>query len=612
MAGITNSIQGAWHRASSVFGRSSDDMPKPTTPYLSLKTAKEDGMAGLINAIANIPGEMGTAVLGGVNPIYALNTLIIGMPVAALLTSTQFMMFDTTSAMTLVAADGLGSRSGDDRAQAMIVIALAAGAFQIALGLLGLGQLTKFVSNAVMTGFLTGIAVSMVLGQLWDLTGYEGTSTGNRLQKTVDLLGHLSEIDLATTVIGVGSLILMFWLGWTKLANYNLLIALAVALVVAWIFRLIGWDSVALVGEVPRSFPLPHLPEFRLLPDMLLTGIAVGAVGLIQAAGVAQRYPNPGGTESDDSRDFLAQGVANVACGFFRAMPGGGSLSGTALNVQTGAKSRLSLVFQGAIALALVLVFSDLLGKIPMSALAALLIYVGILAIKLPAIRSVAASTRMGQVAMIVTFVATLLVPLQQAVILGVILAAVLFLYRSSTDIRIKEVVRSDGHYREIDAPKTLTGNRVTVLDIYGSLFYAGARTLGQLLPSPGEARRAVVVLRLRGHGDVGSTFLDVVSKYAGRLRTVEGKLLLSGLNPVVKERMVKTGHLEQIGEENVFTAEEFIGASTEAAFKAGQALLATTPADEPAPTPGGAADDSDGGAGTTASVTAQPNEKSG
>jgi Sulfate permease family len=95
----------------------------------------------------------------------------------------------------------------------------------------------------------------------------------------------------------------------------------------------------------------------------------------------------------------------------------------------------------------------------------------------------------------------------------------------------------------------------------------------------------------LCGHGDVGSTFLDVVSKYAGRLRSVDGKLLLSGLDPAVKKRMAKTGHLQQIGEENVFVADEFIGASTEAAFQAGEAWLAMTPAAEPAPAPDGVAD---------------------
>jgi SulP family sulfate permease len=272
-------------------------------------------------------------------------------------------------------------------------------------------------------------------------------------------------------------------------------------------------------------------------------------------------------------------------------MPGGGSLSGTALNVQTGAQSRLALIFQAIFALAMVLVFSDLLGKIPMPALAALLIYVGVLAIKLPRIRSISATTMTSNLLMIATFVATLLIPLQQAVLLGVILAAVIFIYRSSTDIRIMRIILSDGRYREVAAPQTLASNQVTVLDVYGSLFYAGARTLGHQLPAPGDARRAVVVLRLRGYGEIGSTFLDVVSKYAEQLRKSGGELLLAGVDPAVKKQMAKTGHLARIREENVFIAGEILGESTEAAFAAGEAWLKTTPAAEPAPAADGAAE---------------------
>jgi SulP family sulfate permease len=105
------------------------------------------------------------------------------MPVTALAASTQIMVFNTTSAMTLVAADGLGDRSGADRAQALFALALVCGIFQLALGILGLGFLTKFVSNAVMTGFLTGIAVLIILGQLWDLTGYEGEGVDPNYRK---------------------------------------------------------------------------------------------------------------------------------------------------------------------------------------------------------------------------------------------------------------------------------------------------------------------------------------------------------------------------------------------------------------------------------------------
>lgn len=537
---------------------------------------KSDITPALTAAIASIPDGMASGVLAGVNPVYGLYTLIVGMPVTALVASTQIMVFNTTSAMTLVAADGLGSRTGDDRAQALFALALICGIFQFAMGMLGLGFLTKFVSNAVMTGFLTGIAVLIILGQLWDLTGFEGEG-GSKLEKTSQLITHLNQIDIPTTIIGIGALILMFALERTKLASFNLLIALAVALAGAWVMQRLDYDSVALVsslGDIPRALPRPELPQLSLVPVMLLTGVSTGIVGLLQAAGVAQRFPNKDGSDPDDSRDFMAQGVGNIASSFFRAMPGGGSLSSTALYSAAGGRNRWGIVIQAPFVIVLILVFNNLLGMIPMAALAALLIYSALLAINLKRVATVGSATRFSLISMLVTFVATLIIPLQQAVMLGVVLAGILYIYRSSTEIRVMQLVeRADG-IAEIEAPAALVSDTVTVLEIYGSIFYAGARTLGQKLPDVGDAQRAIVILRMRGHGDMGSTFLNVVSGYAAKIQANGGRLLLSGVEPAARDRLAASGHLDIIGKENVFTADEVLGHSTKAALAFGDQLL--------------------------------------
>ena len=174
------------HALSRLRGGASGDPAKPSGPRLT----KRDMTAAVTAAVANVPDGMASGVLAGVNPVYGIYTLIIGTPVAALSVSTQLMMFNTTSAMTLVAVDGLGAREGEDRVSALFTIALVAGIFQLALGLLGLGMLTKFVSNSVMIGFLTGISALIIMGQLWDLTGYQGEG-GSKLEQTAQLLANL-------------------------------------------------------------------------------------------------------------------------------------------------------------------------------------------------------------------------------------------------------------------------------------------------------------------------------------------------------------------------------------------------------------------------------------
>ncbi|MEZ4666187.1 MAG: SulP family inorganic anion transporter [Thermomicrobiales bacterium] len=542
-----------------------------------LPVSKQDGLAAITVGIANVPDGMASGVLAGVNPVYGIYTLMVGTPIAALTCSTQLMMFNTTSAMTLVATDALGTRTGDDRVHALIAVALIAGVFQLAMGLLGLGMIIKFVSNAVMVGFLTGIAALIIMGQLWDLTGYVGEG-GTKLEKTAQLLTNLRDVDIPTTAIGVGSIVLMVILGRTRFASFNLLIALAAAAAVQWIF---DFSSVSLVSEIPRELPSIQLPELSVVPAMLLAGVATGVVGLLQAAGVAQAFPNPDGSETSNSRDFMGQGIANIASSFFRGMAGGGSLSGTALNVSAGARSRYAAVIQAVVVVIVVLVFSDLLSMIPNAALAALLIYAAALSIKWDAIGAVRRTSSMSMAAMVLTFLATLVVPLQQAIIFGVVVASVLFIYRSSTDIRIQQVSIDGNRLIISDPPKALTDNSVTVLDVEGNLFYAGARTLSEKLPDATAAVHSVVVLRLREQAEVGSTFFKVVGKYAEQLRGQGGRLILTGVAPQARERMQRTGNLDLIGEENVLLANQVLGQSTIAGYQAGtEWLLGTMPAE--------------------------------
>jgi SulP family sulfate permease len=167
---------------------------------------KSDVAAGLTSGIANVPDGMASAVLAGVNPVYGIYTVIVGTPVASLTISTQLMMFKTNSAMTLVAVDGLGTRTGTERVEALIAIALVVGLVQIALGVLGLGMLTKFVPHSVMVGFLTGIASLVIMGQIWDLTGYRDDLGGSRLEKTWRIFANLDQVDAWTTALGLACL----------------------------------------------------------------------------------------------------------------------------------------------------------------------------------------------------------------------------------------------------------------------------------------------------------------------------------------------------------------------------------------------------------------------
>jgi len=180
-----------------------------------------------------------------------------------------------------------------------------------------------------------------------------------------------------------------------------------------------------------------------------------------------------------------------------------------------------------------------------------------------------------SRLAIVTTFLATLFLPIQAAVGIGVTLSALLFVTESSTDVSLVELVKhEDGRIEERRLPKRLPDNRVTVLDVYGHLFYAGARTFERLLPSPNGARNPVVILRLRGRTSLGATLLEVLSGYADNLKEANGRLSLTGLNGQTYEQVIRTGKLRPSGAVRIYEATSIRGQSTSQAHAVAEKWL--------------------------------------
>jgi sulfate permease, SulP family len=538
------------------------------TTAKSKNALSSDLIAGVTASISGIPDGMASGVLAGINPINGLYGLMIGTPIAALFTGSAFMNVGTTSAISITIGSALLAYPAEQRLQGLVTIALVMGIVQIAAGLLRLGFLARFVSNAVMTGFLSGLGVLVVLSQLGDLTGYS-SEYSNKVMKTVDLLFHLDQIDVATTVVGLAAIALILLFDRTRLNKFSMLLALVIVTLMPVIF---GWDTVVLVGDtatIPSGLPRPMIPAPLLNLDLISVGIAVAIIGMVQGAGVSLGYANPDGKYPDVSRDFTGQGIANFVLGFFQGLPVGGSLSTTALVVSAGARTRLANIFSGLFAIVAVLLFAPLIEIMPMTGLAAILIIAGVQSIKVPRIRAVWNTSSVARGIMIFTFIITLFVPIQVAVLLGVLLSFVTYIYRSAERVDIIEIVPlGGGRYEERPAPKQLPGNQVTLLSPVGSLFFAGATEFEEDLPAVGNAERPVVLLRLRGKEEVGSTFLRVITRYAETLKANQGKLVLAGVSQTVYGQLEKTGFLEQIGKENVYLATAVIGDSAIKAYE--------------------------------------------
>lgn len=549
---------------------------------------KADLIAGLTFAIVNVPQAMGHAVLATVNPVLGIYTLMVAVPVGAIFTGSVFMNVSSTGALSVAAGSALATIPVDQRMPALAMLVLLVGVIQLVAGLLRLGFMVRFVSNSVMTGFLNGVAVLIILGQLGDLTGYRSPFAGP-VARTLDLLLRPNQIDPATTVIGVLTLVLIVLLLRTRWRKFAFIIAIGVSTLVLTLLSLPlfgaepGWQAVQTVGDVaaiPRMLPALAWPSVHWLLPMLLPAFSVAIIGLIQGAGVSQAYPNPDGKYPNVSRDFLGQGAANLASSFVSGLPAGGSISGTALIMSAGARSRWTNISAGFFVAGIVLVAAPLVELVPMPALAALLIVAGYQGLRLEAAQTIWRTSRVSSVVMLLTFLATLFVPLQYAVMLGVAFSVTLYVARQSNKVVVTWIVPVAGGFPvERPAPRELPSRQFTMLQIYGSLFFAAAKNLEEMLPTLDNTTRAVVALGLRGRAEIGSTFVTVLQRYAEELNARDSKLMLIGVDQRVLDQLSRTGLLQLIGEENVFLATPQLGEAMNQAMAAAAAWLDRAPA---------------------------------
>jgi SulP family sulfate permease len=437
-------------------------------------------------------------------------------------------------------------------------------------GLVRAGRLVSFVPTAVMTGFVTAIGINIVLGQLSNLTGFQGRGA-NRLLKTVDVFLHIGQWSIPSLVCGAITVLVILSFRPTRLGSLSLVLAVIVGSAAAALLNLwVGHPAVLLddIVDVPRSLPVPVLPDLADAPNLLIPAVSLAFIGLVQGAAVSAGIPTPDGRRVDTNRDFIGQGAGNIVSGLFQGMPVGGSMAGSSILVQSGAKSRLSLFVASGVMVLVILFAADAVGYIAMPSLAGLLIYVGVLTVKPSRIHSVVKSGPLPAAIMAVTFALTLVIPLQFAVLVGVGLGIILYVAEQSNHIRVRRLQIEDGRAREVDPPAVVPGGHVLILQPYGSLFFASAPVFEKQLPAvDATSRGAVVIVRLRGIDQIGLSHVDVLRRFAGQLREVDGTLKVVAAEAAVIARLDAGGLAADIGPQNIYKGNEWIGATVRRAY---------------------------------------------
>lgn len=529
-----------------------------------------DVMAGLVTGLFSIPEGMAYASIGGFNPVTGLYSGMVPTLVGSVLTRTVLMVTTLTSAIALSSQSVLSSADLDPHdAGNIAMLAIMVGIVMAVLGLLRAGTIMSFVSSAVMTGFTTGIAVQIVAGVLGDATGYD-PDRHNTIAKIVDAIVHLPSWHGTTVAVTAATIAVWGVCRLVKpIAALGTLIALVVVTSVVAAIDL-DVDTVGHIAAIPNSLPTPTLPALSSVPELLVGAFAVALVALAQAAGISSAVPNPDGSRPNASGDFVAQGAANVAGGFFGALPTGGSLSRTGVAVSAGAHTRWAGIFAGLWLIGLVLVAGSVAEIIPMAVIGGLVLVIGVelVAGRWSDIRLVIRTAPWSAVAMVITFVATTQLPLQNAILIGAALSLLMYCVQASRFAKLVALQPVDhDHWRVVDVPEECPSHQVTVLHYAGVGLFAEVPRIDESWPSARHTRGGAVVLSVRSMPDVPSaTVIQDLIRHAKTLTDNGNLLVIAGVDRKIARIFAHSGLIEVVGSENVFEAtDQLFGALDDA-----------------------------------------------
>lgn len=526
--------------------------------------AQADILSGLATAIFSMPEGMAYAKLAGVNPIYGLYSGMIATITAAMSTGTVLMISTLTSSIAISTHSvlNLAGIESENLASALFTLTFLVGAVMLVMGLLRLGKIVDFVSNAVMTGFVTGASVLIIFGELADLTGI-AIPEMNKFSTIYHWIFQYDQWNFLSAAVGFGSIFFMSLM--QKIPKLKEISSFLVLMIATLIVNLNQWNSVERIGqiaEIPNQLPSFILPDLSMAPQLLLGAISIAMIAVTQGAGVSTVTHNPDGTEPSHSRDFIGEGIGNVFGSFFQSMPTGGSLSRTSISLNTGAKSRLAGISSGLWLIFLVYYLGKMIEHIPVPCIAGILCVIAynIVVWKYQDIKLILTTSLASSLVMIATFLATLLIPLQWAIFFGALLSFLVFAYTSATKIRLMRWVQhKDGHFYKEHVPHQLKSNELVILDYEGNAFFGEVPAIRHHMPSIDKVHGSVIIWRMRGVDDVHSTFLKWLKQFVIKFQAQGNLFLLEGVEKHAMKQLKHSNIIKTIGNKHVYPAHKGI-----------------------------------------------------
>ncbi len=515
---------------------------------------KADLSAGITVAIVALPLALAFAVASGVEPKAGLYTAIIAGIIASFFGGSKFQITGPTGAMAVILID-IVQKYGIEQ---VWIAGLMAGIIQILLGAYKLGGLFKFIPYPVITGFTNGIAVIIFCGQINNLLGLRLPHSDGLFPNLWNTYLHLPEVNW--TALCIGLFVIITKIIWAKL-NKNVpasLIALIAATAAVSVFKL----EVPTIGNIPQQLPslqgVPNLDNFAVIHNLMPAALALAALGSIESVLSAMVADSMTVAERHDSnQELIGQGLANIVIPFFGGIPATGAIARTAVNIRSGAKSKLAGIFHGLVLALIILLFAPLASKIPLAALSGILMVVSFRMLEWEEMKLLMKITRSDTSVMIITWFFTIFFDLILAVEVGLIAAGILFIKRMS-DLSLTKM--PEDKFFEEGVPLEIS-KQIAVYRVDGPLFFGVAERFVNVLHEIPEVK--VLVLRMRYVSNIDSSGVIALEEIYNDLKNRGCTLLLSGMRDSVRKILKRSGVLAQIGETHCFE-------TTQAAIEAG------------------------------------------
>lgn len=532
----------------------------------SVDKVRPDVIAGITVAAVLIPQAIAYALIAELPPQMGLYGAMVAAIVGVMWGSSWHLHTGPTNAISLLALSSLltVAEPGSPRFLAAAgIMAVMVGLVQLLIGVAHMGVLVNFVSDSVIIGFTAGAGLLIIFSQLPHLLRISVSGSPVFYSVISQVSGNLFDIHWITLIVGLGTIgvILSFRLWLPKWPSTFIGIFVAAAVVAGLGLRDSG---VVVLDEIPRQLPsFTRLPLFDLeLIRRIATGaLAVAAIGLVEAISISRSVAGESGQRLDSNQEFVGQGLANIASGFFSGYACSGSFTRTAVNYTSGARSPMSGVFSGLWVLIAMMVFAPLIVYLPRASLAGVLLVTAYRMVNVPEMRRILRASTGDSVIMLATLLATVLLPLEFAVLAGMLVSFGQYLVKTSTPSVLPVV--PDENYRYFVHEETGPAcPQLGIVSIEGSLYFGAVHHVEEAIRANRirhpEQHLLLIRMHLVDHCDVSGIHMleSVIRQY----REQGGDVYLVGVRPQVVTMIEASGFDEFIGTDHLLRRENAVG----------------------------------------------------